>query len=309
MYTNTNTSTKRKGTTTGIKVVIDETNKESYENEIRYRGGTKTAGIRSGQGLYKYPHGGNGLFQFRGEYQDGIKHELEQGTGTFTVKGLLQYKGQFDGGEITGKGAKTFVNGSRYEGQFRYGEMHGEGTWESSDGDEMYVGQFVDNKRHGEGILTWRKNGSVFRGQFAAHKRNGRGTYLLKNHLFLEADFLMNTMHGNASIQWQRRATYHGLFDGGRMGGEGRFEALDGSYLYYGTFLKGQPMSDAEAAYLFTQLDRSMLGAPRVSPADTAADKKTTAGGARTPGGAGGGGGGRGGGETGGQGGHPETPR
>ena len=281
MYTNTNTSTKRK-TVTGMKVIIDETNKESYENEIRYRGGTKTAGIRSGQGLYKYPHGGNGLFQFRGEYQDGIKHELDQGNGTFTVKGLLQYTGQFDGGEITGKGAKTFVNGSRYEGQFRYGEMHGEGTWESSDGDEVYVGQFVDNKRHGEGVLTWRKNGSVFRGQFAVHKRNGHGTYLLKNHLFLEADFSMNTMHGHASVQWHRRATYHGLFDSGRMGGEGRFEALDGSYLYHGSFHRGHPMADAEAAYLHTQLDRTMMGAPRVSPGDAVADKKNAPGGGKS---------------------------
>ena len=284
MQTNTNTPNKsRKGTVTGVKVITDEASKEADENEIRYRGGTKTAGIRSGQGLYKYPHGGNGLFQFKGEYQDGIKHELDQGTGTFTIKGLLQYTGQFDGGEITGKGAKTFVNGSRYEGQFRYGEMHGEGTWESSDCDEVYVGQFVDNKRHGEGVLTWRKNGSVFRGQFAVHKRHGRGTYLLKNHLFLEAEFVMNVMHGHANVQWHRRATFHGLFDGGRMGGEGRFAALDGSYLYHGLFHSGQPMADAEAAYLHTQLDRTMMGVPKVI-ADAATDKKAPAGGKVAPG-------------------------
>lgn len=229
----------------------------TISKSIRYRGEVKNTVRHGGNGNYRYELGGSGMFSYDGPWQDGRKHGSG---GKFTLKGMCQYTGDFQHGEMTGMGVKTFVSGARYSGEFVQGEMCGAGTWESGDGDEVYVGSFLDNKRNGEGTVTWRKNGSsMFHGSFSNHMRHGNGTYLMKNTLFLEAHFAHNLMQGLAKIQWQRTASFDGMFASGWMDGDGQYITFDRSYQYVGQFSAGRPLLETEAAYLFTQLDRSAV--------------------------------------------------
>ena len=58
-------------------------------------------------------------------------------------------QGDFEGGEINGKGIRTWANGSKYVGDFQNGEKHGYGEFTSSVG-ENYVGEWAFNQRNGK---------------------------------------------------------------------------------------------------------------------------------------------------------------
>jgi hypothetical protein len=83
---------------------------------------------------------------------------------------------------------------------------------------------------------------------------------LLQNELYLEAQFVQNVMEGAASITWHRTAQYEGAFTQGRIDGEGvAYTAFDRSYRFVGVCRSGRPAVEAEAAYVYSQLDRSAV--------------------------------------------------
>ena len=122
-----------------------------------------------------------------------------------------------------------------------------------------------------------------------------------------QAAFDRNTLHGPATVQWHKVARFAGAFAHGWMQGSGVYHgtvpclapmlpridfcpALNQptvtpthqmlsttalplpaeSYRYFGTFHRGRPLPDDEAAYLFVALDRSAVAAT-AAPADAAA--------------------------------------
>lgn len=84
------------------------------DKEARYKGEILNC-IRNGKGSYKYPYGGNDIFQYHGNWNMGVKDDTES---TFTAKEMFTYKGQFTDGEITGFGKKEWQDGRKYEGEW-----------------------------------------------------------------------------------------------------------------------------------------------------------------------------------------------
>lgn len=225
------------------------------DEEPRYKGDVLNC-IRNGNGSYKYEIGGNGLFSYDGPWVNGSKSGL---SGKFTMKGMHQITGNFDGGEISGHGVKTWSDGRRYEGEWLIGEMHGQGNWISSNGNETYTGTFMNNKREGFGTLEVKRPSSIYNGSFSLHRFNGAGTYHCKNKLLIEALFIDNFIQGKAVVLWMDVANFKGFCVDGKPNGLGRYFAIDQSYEYDGLFDKGLPLNLSEASYVNLELDRSTV--------------------------------------------------
>lgn len=87
------------------------------DKEARYKGEVLNC-IRNGKGTYKYPYGGNDMFQYSGNWNMGVKHDNNNESSSFTAEGLFSYQGQFSDGEITGYGKKEWQDGRKYEGEW-----------------------------------------------------------------------------------------------------------------------------------------------------------------------------------------------
>lgn len=97
-------------------------------------------------------------------------------------------KGNFQRGVLAhGIGSVDFANGDKYSGEFQDGEMDGRGTYLFANGDK-YVGDFKANKRSGQALMTF-ANGDSYVGSFRDDKMNGLGTYTYANGTKLIARF------------------------------------------------------------------------------------------------------------------------
>jgi hypothetical protein len=82
--------------------------------------------LRHGQGSYTYQE--NPYFQYQGSYECGIKQTANGNYSSLIMRDGSKYSGDFNDGEITGFGLKTWVDGKVFKGQFKEGEMHGQGV-------------------------------------------------------------------------------------------------------------------------------------------------------------------------------------
>merc|ERR1712185_761960 len=143
--------------------------------------------------------GGHGVLEWSvkaryvGEFFNGLYH----GEGTFEWPDKAHvYRGQWQFGEMSGKGTMTTSNGSIYSGEFHAGNMEGRGTLTFITNDQ-YVGEFKDSLFNGLGTYTWSSgtclvgvfennccskvgkktypDGTVFVGEFLEDQENGKG--------------------------------------------------------------------------------------------------------------------------------------
>jgi hypothetical protein len=136
--------------------------------------------------------------RYVGEFFNGLYH----GEGTFEWPDKAHvYRGQWQFGEMSGKGTLTTSCGSIYSGEFHAGNMEGRGTITFITNDQ-YVGEFKDSLFNGLGSYTWssgtslvgafennycskvgRKvypNGNTYIGEFLADQEHGRGVLVDK---------------------------------------------------------------------------------------------------------------------------------
>ena len=247
-----------------------------FASTAPYRGATVQT-VRSGEGAYRYPEGGGGLYSYTGVYASGVKSR-----GAFRVEGVFDYSGEFDEkGEITGRGAKSWTDGRSYNGTFVKGEMSGCGVWISADGTEIYEGEMLDNKRNGRGVLKQIAAGTTYSGDFKEHKMSGSGTFLKANSFIIESDNFINNIIDGAEgnkIVWNKTATYTGAISNGHLHGPGLYSTFDGTYEYEGEFVANKPEPFSVGSYTHLTLGRTGVRVfePAV-PAEPDPKKKTGA--------------------------------
>ena len=108
-----------------------------------------------------------------------IKGNCVNGVGTFEMKGVYTYTGQFKNGKADGRGEAISPNGERYEGLFKDDKFDGQGTYTFANGGK-YVGEFKDGKENGQGTYTF-ANGGKYVGEFVDRKFQGQGTQTYAN--------------------------------------------------------------------------------------------------------------------------------
>ena len=127
------------------------------------------------KGVYFYKNGD----RYEGDWsKDGTKRN---GIGTLTYADGSVYVGEFQDGEINGKGNITFPKGKKtqiksYDGYWKNGKYNGWGTMIWYNG-SRYEGQWLEQKLHGYGEYTG-SNGDRYKGQWENDKRNGSGTMI-----------------------------------------------------------------------------------------------------------------------------------
>ena len=110
-----------------------------------------------------------------GDFLDNLKHgkgELE-----YLDTGDI-YKGDFNKGEITGKGIYKWRSGEEYEGSFVNGIKHGDGIYSWPDGSK-YIGEYKNGIREGKAKYIW-EDGRIFNGYFKDGKPDGKGKITFK---------------------------------------------------------------------------------------------------------------------------------
>lgn len=190
-------------------------------------------GVLAGPGRYE---GGNGVV-----YEGGFKDSLYHGTGRI-VGGFGEYTGDFQLGEITGKGEMRFKDGRSYVGDFVRGEFEGKGRLAYASG-QVFEGDFVAGEFTGSGVVTWPggmrhegrfrnwrpegpgvfsdDDGTTYEGSFTNGELTGIGTILAKDGSRYEGETRNRVPHGNGELRLANGNVYRGAFDLGVFEGQG----------------------------------------------------------------------------------------
>ena len=120
----------------------------------------------------------NGMFEFEGEYLNGLRNgkgkEYEN-----RKFGKLLYEGEFLNGEKNGKGKEYDGKGKViFEGEYLNGERNGKGKeYEMENFFGRYIkflkfeGEYINGKRNGKGKEFWRNGKLIFEGEYLNGKQ------------------------------------------------------------------------------------------------------------------------------------------
>ena len=118
-------------------------------------------------------------YTYEGDFANDLKHGMGKihyhNNGDF-------YEGEFNKGEITGKGFYTWKNKHTYLGDFIKGKMHGKGIYKWPDGNE-YEGDYIRNIKEGNGVFKW-KDGRIYKGKFKNGRPHGEGILTINGYSF-----------------------------------------------------------------------------------------------------------------------------
>jgi hypothetical protein len=129
--------------------------------------------------------------RYVGEFFNGLYH----GEGTFEWPDKAHvYRGQWQFGEMSGKGTLTTSCGSIYSGEFYAGNMEGRGTITFITNDQ-YVGVFKDSMFNGLGTYTW-SAGTSLAGVFESNFCNRVGKKTLPGGQVYVGEMKLDLEHG-----------------------------------------------------------------------------------------------------------------
>jgi len=150
--------------------------------------------------------------RYVGEFFNGLYH----GEGTFEWPDKAHvYRGQWQFGEMSGKGTLTTSNGAIYTGEFHAGHMEGRGTITFITNDQ-YVGEFKDSEFNGLGQYTW-SSGTIMAGVFEHNycDKVGRKTY--PNGTVYVGELVQDQEHGRGVMTDQHGTRIVGVWERGRL--------------------------------------------------------------------------------------------
>jgi hypothetical protein len=150
--------------------------------------------------------------RYVGEFFNGLYH----GEGTFEWPDKAHvYRGQWQFGEMSGKGTLTTSNGSIYSGDFHAGNMEGRGTMTFITNDQ-YVGEFKDSLFSGLGSYTW-SSGTSLTGAFDGNCCNKVGKKIYPNGTIYVGEFWQDQEHGRGVMTDQTGARIVGVWTEGQL--------------------------------------------------------------------------------------------
>merc|ERR1712137_179646 len=148
--------------------------------------------------------------RYVGEFFNGLYH----GEGTFEWPDKAHvYRGQWQFGEMSGKGTLTTSCGSVYSGEFHAGNMEGRGTITFITNDQ-YVGEFKDSVFNGLGCYTW-SSGTALVGVFENNVCSTVGKKTYPNGQVCVGELLEDQEHGRGVLTDQSGARVVGTWDHG----------------------------------------------------------------------------------------------
>ncbi|MDX2219313.1 MAG: caspase family protein [Burkholderiales bacterium] len=201
----------------------------TYDDGSIYRGGLRGTRLH-GSGEYESKALG---FKYRGEYQDGNMH----GKGNLTFASGDNYEGEFADNRPHGKGVYKFANGDSYVGEMKAGVISGRGLFTTKAGDTI-DGNFVDAKATGKGVYKF-VSGDRYEGEMVQGKLTGKGTYFAANGDRIEGDFVDGKPVGGI-YHFTNGDRYQGEMQNGTLTGRGVYFHKNGAK-YEGEMVAGKP--------------------------------------------------------------------
>ena len=161
------------------------------------------------------------------------------------IEGTRRYEGNWEKGNMHGKGTYTYENGLSYVGNFERGQIQGFGvmTWpdDSSGLHDYYKGQWEKGYRHGEGYYRW-GNGNQYVGELEQNVMNGFGIFYYAadtlNSDRYKGQWVNGIREGFGTYSWADGDQYQGEWKEDRKDGFGRFIFSDGE-VFEGHWVNG----------------------------------------------------------------------
>lgn len=201
----------------------------TYDDGSIYRGGLRGTRLH-GSGEYESKALG---FKYRGEYQDGNMH----GKGNLTFASGDNYEGEFADNRPHGKGVYKFANGDSYIGEMKAGVINGRGLFTTKAGDTI-DGTFIEAKATGKGVYKF-VSGDRYEGEMVQGKLTGKGVYFAANGDRIEGDFVDGKPVGGV-YHFTNGDRYQGEMQNGSLTGRGVYFHKSGAK-YEGDMVAGRP--------------------------------------------------------------------
>lgn len=159
-----------------------------------------------------------------------------QGLGLKLEADLTLLEGNWDAGQLHGKGLLLYPNGDHYTGFFDHGEISGKGKFVHLGG--AYEGDWKDSKQHGQGVELW-ADGSIYEGEFSAGQKQGFGSFHWADKSAYEGSLANSQLDGYGKYTWSDGKSYEGHWVCNQMTGKGVLTYSDGRR-YEGEFQAGK---------------------------------------------------------------------
>ncbi|CAK9044589.1 Phosphatidylinositol 4-phosphate 5-kinase 6 (AtPIP5K6) (1-phosphatidylinositol 4-phosphate kinase 6) (Diphosphoinositide kinase 6) (PtdIns(4)P-5-kinase 6) [Durusdinium trenchii] len=150
--------------------------------------------------------------RYVGEFFNGLYH----GEGTFEWPDKANvYRGQWQFGEMSGRGTLTTSCGSVCSGEFHAGNMEGRGTITFITNDQ-YTGEFKDSMFNGLGCYTW-SSGVTLTGVFENNVCSKVGKKTYTNGLIYVGELFEDQEHGRGVLTDASGTRIVGVWNNGRL--------------------------------------------------------------------------------------------
>ena len=173
-----------------------------------------------------------------------MKNSLPNGKGKYIFANKDIYEGDFNQGDMTGKGIFTFFSdNSRYEGDIEKGYFKGKGKMKWSNGIE-YSGDFLDSYLNGNGAITNKIQQEKYHGMFERNEFNGKGIYYYRNGDVFEGNFEYGIKSGYGKFTRNDKLEFKGFWNDDLPNGNGELIFRETSLKGY--FRNGVFIEDSE---------------------------------------------------------------